>query len=73
MLGTLRMSVEDTIDGLLTMANALFPQDDPSVARTPDQNLGIMKNVIEDLLSQHSLPDNIKLSDPRVRSSKSKL
>jgi hypothetical protein len=73
MLGVLRMNLEDAIDGLLTMADALFPQGDPSVVRTPEENLDAIKSVIEDLLNRHDLPENIKLSDPRVRSSKTKV
>jgi hypothetical protein len=73
MLGVLRMSLDDTTDGLLTMANTLFPQGDPSVARTTEENLRAIESVIEDLLNQHNLPEDIKLSDPRVRSSKSKV
>jgi hypothetical protein len=73
MLGTLRMSLDDAIDGLLTLADSLFPQGDTEISRTPDKNLDSIRSVIGDLLSRHDLPEDVKLSDPRVRSSKSKV
>ncbi|PVF91977.1 FabD/lysophospholipase-like protein, partial [Serendipita vermifera] len=73
MLGTLRMDIDDTIDGLLTLADSLFPQCDPSIARSPDENLEVLRGIIGDMLKQHNLPKDIKLSDPQLRSSKSKV
>jgi hypothetical protein len=67
------VNLEDAIDGLLTMADALFPQGDPSVVRTPEENLDAIRGAIEDLFNRHDLPENIKLSDPRMRSSKTKV
>ncbi|PVF91981.1 FabD/lysophospholipase-like protein [Serendipita vermifera] len=73
MLGTLRMNIDDTIDGLLTLADSLFPQCDPSIARSPDENLEVLRRIIGDMLKQHNLPKDIKLSDPQLCSSKSKV
>jgi hypothetical protein len=73
MLGTLRMNLDDTIDGLLTLADSLFPQSDPDTVRTPDENLDILKKSIGNLLKRHKLPKDIKLSDRRLRSTKSKV
>jgi hypothetical protein len=73
MLGTLRMSLEDTIASLLTLTDALFPQSDPDIIRTPDDNLDILRNVIGDLLKRHNLPKDIRLIDHQLRSSKSKV
>jgi hypothetical protein len=73
MLGTLRMNLDDIIDGLLTLADSLFPQSDPDIVRTPDENLDILKKAIRDLLEHHKLPKDIKLSDNRIRSSKSRV
>jgi hypothetical protein len=73
MLGTLRMSMDDTIDGLLTLADSLFPRSDPDTARTSDENLTILKNNIGELLERHGLPEDIKLSDRRLRASKCKV
>jgi hypothetical protein len=73
MLGTLRMSLDDTIDGLLTLADSLFPQGDTEIPRTPEENLGTIRSVIGDLMSRHGLSEDIKLSDRRVYSSKSKV
>jgi hypothetical protein len=39
MLGTVRMNLDNAIDGLLTLADALFTQSDPGTVRTPDENL----------------------------------
>ncbi|PVF95037.1 FabD/lysophospholipase-like protein, partial [Serendipita vermifera] len=73
MLGTLRMNIDDTIDGLLTLADSLFPQCDPNIARSPDENLEVVKRVVGDMLKRHKLPKDVKLSDPQLRSSKSKV
>jgi hypothetical protein len=73
MLGILRMGLDDTIDGLLTLANTLFPQNDPETVRTPDENLDAIICVIKDQLSQHDLPEDIRLNDHRLRSCRSKV
>jgi hypothetical protein len=73
MLGTLRMSLDDTIDGLLTLADSLFPQGDLEISRTPDENIDAIRSVIGDLLSRHGLSEDVKLSDRLVCSSKSKV
>ncbi|PVF93157.1 hypothetical protein CPB86DRAFT_877372 [Serendipita vermifera] len=73
MLGILRMNIDDTIDGLLALADSLFPQCDPSIARSPDENLEVVKRVLVDMLKRHGLPRDVKLSDPQLRSSKSKV
>jgi hypothetical protein len=39
LLGTLRMNLDNAIDGLLTLADALFTQSEPGTVRTPDENL----------------------------------
>ncbi|PVF95039.1 hypothetical protein CPB86DRAFT_739370 [Serendipita vermifera] len=70
MLGTLRMNIDDAIDGLLTLADSLFP---PNVARGLDGNLEVVERVLADMLKRHNLPKDVKLSDPQVRSSKSKV
>jgi hypothetical protein len=67
------MNLDDTIDGLLTLADSLFPQSDPGIIRTTDENLDILKRSIGDLFKRHKLPKDIKLSDRRLRSSKSKV
>jgi hypothetical protein len=67
------MNVDDTIDGLLTLADSLFPQSDPDIVRTPEENLDTLKKSISNLLKRHKLPKDIKLSDCRLRSSKSKV
>jgi hypothetical protein len=73
MLGALRMSLDDTMDALLTLAYSLFSQSDPTIVRTPDENLDLLKKAIGDLLKRHKLPKDIKLSDHRIRSSKSRV
>jgi hypothetical protein len=67
------MNLDDTIDGLLTLADSLFPQSDPGIIQTTDENLDTLKESIGNLLIQHELPEDIKLSDRRLRSSKSKV
>jgi hypothetical protein len=67
------MSLDDTIEGLLTLTHSLFPQGDPEIPRTPKENLDVIKSVIGDLLSRHDLPEDVKLSDRRLRSSNSKV
>jgi hypothetical protein len=67
------MNLDDTIDGLLTLADSLFPQSDPDTVRTPDENLDILKRVIGDLFKQHKLSKDIKLSDSQLRSTKCKV
>jgi hypothetical protein len=73
MLGTLRMNLDDTIDGLLTLADSLFPQSSPEIIRTSDENLEILKDAIGQLLNRHELPKDIKLGDHQLRASKSKV
>jgi hypothetical protein len=67
------MSLDDTMDALLTLADSLFPQSDPDIVRTQDENLDILKKAISGLLRSHKLPKDIKLSDHRIRSSRSRV
>jgi hypothetical protein len=67
------MNLDDTIDGLLTLADSLFPQSDPSIVRTPDENLDILNRAIGDLFKQHKFSKDIKLSDSQLRSTKCKV
>jgi hypothetical protein len=67
------MNLDDTIDGLLILADSLFPQSDLGIIRTPDENLDILKRVIGDLFKQRKLSKDIKLSDPQLRSTKCKV
>jgi hypothetical protein len=73
MLGILRMNLDDTIEGLLTLASSLFPNNAPEVIQTPEKNLQIVKDAIEDLLQSHQIPSNIKLNDERLRSCRTKV
>jgi hypothetical protein len=67
------MGIDDTIDGLLTLANSLFPQYNSDVVRTQEGSLNVMKSIIKDQMSQHDLPEDIRLNDHRLRSSRSKV
>jgi hypothetical protein len=73
MLGILRMGLDDTIDALLALADSLFSQRDSDAVRTPNENLDIIKGVLEEQLGQHGLPDDIRLNDDRLRSCRSKV
>jgi hypothetical protein len=67
------MGIDDAIDGLLTLADSLFPQRDPDTVRTPDQNLDVIKSVLEEQLIRYNLPGDIRLNDHRLRSCRSKV
>jgi hypothetical protein len=73
MLGILRMKLDDTIDGLLTLADSLFPQNTSETLQTPEAYLKNVKNAIVDILKSHGMGPDIKMTDDRLRSCRSKV
>jgi hypothetical protein len=72
MLGHLRMTTEEAIDALLTIASAIFPYD-PGNAESPEDNLRNLKVAIEDLLEAQNIPPETKMNDKRLPSVKCKV
>jgi hypothetical protein len=73
MLGILRMKLDDTIDGLLTLADSLFPQNASETLQTPEAYLKNAKDAIFNVLQSHGMSPDVKMTDDRLRSSRSKV
>jgi hypothetical protein len=69
MLGRLGMSIQDAMDELARVGNAVFPQDVSEVV-TPEGNLTILREAIEAMLRRHQIPVDIKLNDKAFRGSR---
>jgi hypothetical protein len=73
MLGLLRMNLDDAIDGLLAMADALFPQDASATLKSPELYLKSANDAVIAMLESHGMDPSIKMNDERLRSSGSKV
>jgi hypothetical protein len=62
MLGNLRMTVDEAIDALLTVASAVFPND-PDTEPSPEINMHNLKEAIGDMLESRGIPVNTKMFD----------
>jgi hypothetical protein len=65
------MSVEEALEELATIGSAIFPKD--GEIRTPEANLTILRETLEDMLRRHHFPVDIKLNDKAIRESKCKV
>lgn len=64
MLGHLRMTVDQTIDALLSVASAVFPQDTVTYAKTDvEVNSTKLKSAIEDILAARNVPIETKINE----------
>jgi hypothetical protein len=73
MLGILRMKLDDTIDGLLTLADSLFTQNTSETLKTPEAYMKNVKDAIVDMLQSHGMGPDIRMTDDRLRSSRCKV
>ena len=72
MLGCLGMSVLDAMDELARIGRAIFPQNISETA-TPEGNLNILREAIEDMLRRHRFPVDVKLNDKALQGSRCKV
>ncbi|PVG04255.1 FabD/lysophospholipase-like protein [Serendipita vermifera] len=62
LLGRLRMHVDEAMDELAAIGNAVFPNGLDEIA-SPEFNTSRLRNAIEDLLRRRNLPIDMRLND----------
>jgi hypothetical protein len=65
------MSVEEALEELATIGSTVFPKD--SEITTPDANLTVLRETLEEMLQRYHFPVDIKLNDKALRESKCKV
>lgn len=71
LLGGLSMRVDDAIDGLISVASAVFPSETQEVVDR-ETKLDNLKCAIEDLLQAKGIPPNMKMHDKSQPAAKCK-
>jgi hypothetical protein len=65
LLGRLRMSVEEALEELATIGSTIFPKE--GEITTPEANLAVLRETLEDMLRRHHFPADVKLNDRAMR------
>ncbi|KIM29976.1 hypothetical protein M408DRAFT_99729 [Serendipita vermifera MAFF 305830] len=71
-LGYLRMTIDEAIDALLTIASSVFPYD-PSANATPEENMETLRAAVESMLEAKGVPTDTKIQDKGQSSTKCKV
>jgi hypothetical protein len=71
-VGGLRMTPEDAIRELATIAHAVFPNEAAELT-TPATRMSNLRRAVENMLNQRGLPTNIKLNDKNLATAKCKV
>jgi hypothetical protein len=64
LIGHLRMNLNETIDTLLEVASAVFPEE-PQRTIDRDCNTRELKKAVEGILEARNIPLNTKMNDPQ--------
>ena len=71
-VGRLRMTPEEAMEELSTIAQAVFPNE-PTELTTPRSNLANLQRAVEDMLERRGLSTTIKLNDKKLAIAKCKV
>jgi hypothetical protein len=64
LIGHLRMNLNETIDALLEVASAVFPEEPPQTIDR-DSNTRELRKAVEVILEARNIPLNTKMNDPQ--------
>jgi hypothetical protein len=72
LIGYLRMNYNETVDTLLEVASAVFPEE-PQQTINSDANTRELKKAVESILEARNIPLNTKMNDPQRPPTKCKV